>query len=71
MSILAPIGSHDACIDTLSGQIDTFLEELRFFIQMSEEEHAFQMTPNLPTVEEYSRRRKGSSAVRVCLAITE
>jgi hypothetical protein len=54
-----------------TGQIDTFLEELRFFIQMSEEEQMFQMTPHLPTVEEYSRRRKGSSAVRVCLAITE
>jgi hypothetical protein len=38
---------------------------------MSEEEQMFQMTPNLPTVEEYSNRRMGSSAVRVCLAITE
>jgi len=52
-------------------QINTFLEELRFFIQMSEEEQMFQMTPHLPTIEDYSRRRKGSSAVRVCLAITE
>jgi len=52
-------------------QIKTFLDELRFFITMSEEEQMYQMTPKLPTVEEYSNRRMGSSAVRVCLAITE
>ncbi|KAG9252051.1 isoprenoid synthase domain-containing protein [Emericellopsis atlantica] len=52
-------------------QVKTFLDELRFFITMSEEEQMYQMTPNLPTVEEYSNRRMGSSAVRVCLAITE
>ncbi|KAI6781733.1 Microbial Terpene synthase-like protein [Emericellopsis cladophorae] len=52
-------------------QIKTFLDELRFFITMSEEEQMYQMTPNIPTVEEYSNRRMGSSAVRVCLAITE
>lgn len=55
----------------LPGQIDTFLKELRFFIDMTEEEQRLQMTHHLPTVEEYSRRRMGSSAVRVCLAINE
>ncbi|KAK8115749.1 hypothetical protein PG984_012251 [Apiospora sp. TS-2023a] len=52
-------------------QTKRFLKELRFFIAMTEEEHRFQRTEELPTVEEYTRRRMGSSAVRVCLAITE
>lgn len=38
---------------------------------MSEEEQAYQATPHLPTVEEYTSRRMGSSVVRVCIAITE
>ncbi|KAI0108673.1 isoprenoid synthase domain-containing protein [Nemania sp. FL0031] len=52
-------------------RIDTFLHELRFFIQMCEEEQRAQSLQELPTLEEYTRRRMGSSAVRVCLAISE
>ena len=38
---------------------------------MTDEEQRLQMTQHLPTVTEYYRRRMGSSAVRVCLAITQ
>lgn len=53
------------------GQVETFRNELRFFITMTEEEQAFQMTQDLPTVEEYTWRRMGFSAVGVCLATIE
>ena len=38
---------------------------------MTEEEHKLQTTSYLPTVEEYMRRRMGSSAVRVLLGMQE
>lgn len=38
---------------------------------MCEEEQALQMTQELPTIEQYLRRRMGSSGVEVCLAIQE
>lgn len=47
------------------------MEELLFFIEMTEEEQLVQMSGSLPTVEEYTRRRLGSSAVGVCLAVME
>ncbi|KAI0405461.1 terpenoid synthase [Xylaria palmicola] len=52
-------------------QMDTFVKELTFFIDMCQEEHKFQMTADIPTTEQYIKRRMGSSAVRVCLAINE
>ncbi|KAI0169404.1 isoprenoid synthase domain-containing protein [Hypoxylon sp. FL1284] len=52
-------------------QIESFLQELLLFIDMCEVEQQQLMTPSLPTVEEYAKRRMGSSAVRVCLAILE
>ncbi|KAF2964683.1 hypothetical protein GQX73_g8904 [Xylaria multiplex] len=52
-------------------QIDTFLKELMFFVDMCQEEHKFQMTADMPTPEQYIQRRMGSGAVRVCLAINE
>lgn len=48
-----------------------FLSELDLFIDMSALEQQVQLSGRLPTVEEYSRRRMGSSAVGVCVAITE
>lgn len=48
-----------------------FLNALRFFVDMCEEEQVVQMSRQLPTIEQYSRRRMGSSAVEVCLAIQE
>ena len=52
-------------------QVEIFLKELRFFIEMTGVEQQVQMTKKLPSIDEYHQRRKGSSAVRVCLAITE
>ncbi|KAI0418367.1 terpenoid synthase [Xylaria grammica] len=52
-------------------QIKRFLDELTFFIQMCEEEHSSQKIGRLPTFEEYMRRRMGSSAVGVCLALND
>lgn len=48
-----------------------FYNELDYFVKMSEQEQEVQMTGKLPSVAEYMDRRMGSSAVRVCLAITE
>ncbi|RYP24376.1 hypothetical protein DL765_000640 [Monosporascus sp. GIB2] len=44
-------------------QVNRFLNEMRFFVDMTEEEHRCQMARRIPTVEEYIRRRMGSSAV--------
>lgn len=47
------------------------LNEIEFFVKMAELEQRVQMSDRLPTVEEYRRRRMGTSAVAVCIAITE
>ncbi|KAI0602634.1 terpenoid synthase [Biscogniauxia sp. FL1348] len=70
IAMFQPVGeavkaSHD------EDQKQVFLSELRFFVQMVEEEHRFQTTGVLPTVDQYMRRRMGSSAVLVCLAVHE
>ncbi|TRX88218.1 hypothetical protein FHL15_010907 [Xylaria flabelliformis] len=52
-------------------QLNAFLRELRFFVEMNEEEQQHQMTAALPSVEDYIRRREGTSATRVCLALHE
>ena len=48
-----------------------FINELLLFVEMTNIEQQFQMSEKLPTVEEYRQRRMGSSAVGMCLAITE
>ena len=48
-----------------------FFEELFFFVSMTDVEQEMQMSDKLPTVEEYQQRRMGSSAVGLCLAISE
>lgn len=52
-------------------QIVTFYNELLFFVDMTSVEQQYQMSQKLPTVEGYRQRRMGSSAVGICLAITE
>lgn len=52
-------------------QRSTFIKELEFYIEMTHVEQDYQMRGELPSVEEYKQRRMGSSAVRVCLAISE
>ncbi|KAL9042707.1 MAG: hypothetical protein Q9180_000409 [Flavoplaca navasiana] len=52
-------------------QIQTFMKELRFFVEMTAVEQHVQMSKKLPSVDEYRHRRMGSSAVRICLAIAE
>ena len=54
-----------------AAQIDIFLRELIFYIEMSGLEQRVQISEKIPTIEEYQERRMGSSAVEVCLAITE
>jgi len=48
-----------------------FFKEILFFVEMTDVEQRFLMSQKLPTVEEYRERRMGSSAVGICLAITE
>ncbi|KAI1170629.1 terpenoid synthase [Nemania sp. FL0916] len=52
-------------------RMDIFLRELRFYINMCEEEQRIQHLNQVPTLEEYVHRRLGSGAVGVCLAATE
>lgn len=55
----------------MKAQIITFFEELLLFVDMIDFEQEMQMSGRLPTIEEYQQRRTGSSAVGMCLAITE
>lgn len=52
-------------------QVERFSDELRFFVQMTGVEQSTQLEGGLPSIEQYLQRRMGSSAVGVCLAITE
>ncbi|KAK7911630.1 terpenoid synthase [Apiospora marii] len=52
-------------------QVEMFLDELVFFIQMVEVEQRALATPHLPTVDDYMKQRMGTSAVRVFLAIMD
>ena len=54
-----------------AAQIDGFLRELIFYIEMSALEQRVQISEKIPTIEEYLERRMGSGAVGVCWAITE
>lgn len=47
------------------------MQQIKFFVDMSEVEQGVQLSGLLPTVESYLRRRRGTSAVAVCLAIHE
>ncbi|KAI0545521.1 terpenoid synthase [Xylaria curta] len=59
------------CSSSNKVQSQIFLEELIFYVKMCEEEQKVQLNGRFPSVEEYLQRRMGSSAVGVCLAITE
>lgn len=47
------------------------MREIDLFIKMCAVEQWVQLNGQLPTIESYQRRRMGSSAVAVCLAIHE
>lgn len=47
------------------------MQQIKFFVDMSEVEQGVQLSGLLLTVESYLRRRRGTSAVAVCLAIHE
>ncbi|OOF90466.1 hypothetical protein ASPCADRAFT_59295 [Aspergillus carbonarius ITEM 5010] len=52
-------------------QRQTFLEEVQFFMETSEIEQRLRLGENLVMVDEYSRYRLGTGAVRVVLAISQ
>ena len=67
-----PIQRQSLVTDTrVSAQKESFISELLLFVEMTGVEQETQMTGVIPTVEEYMDRRMGSSAVGLCLAITE
>jgi hypothetical protein len=47
------------------------MQQIELFVAMSELEQRVQLSGHLPSVESYRRRRMGTSAVAVCLAIHE
>lgn len=47
------------------------MQQIEFFVNMSELEQRVQLNQLLPCKESYQRRRMGTSAVGVCLAIHE
>lgn len=57
--------------NVLLDQRERFLHEFQFFMDKSETEQALRLKEDLVTVEEFSRYRLGTSAVRVVLAINE
>ncbi|KAJ5612617.1 terpenoid synthase [Penicillium lagena] len=70
------INSFDVIGDALRescsrDQRERFLHEFRFFMDKSETEQALRLKEDLVTVDEFSRYRLGTSAVRVVLAINE
>ena len=52
-------------------QRDRLLRQIELFLEMSAVEQSVALGDSLPSVEQYRRRRMGTSAVGVCLAITE
>ena len=54
-----------------AAQIDLFFDEIVRFVNMTSIEQEYQLSNNFPSLEEYQERRGGTSAVGVCLAITE
>lgn len=52
-------------------QIVRFEQEVKYYINMTEVEQRLGLSKQLPSVEAYLGYRMGTSAVRVCLAITE
>ncbi|PQE29954.1 terpene synthase protein [Rutstroemia sp. NJR-2017a WRK4] len=52
-------------------QVQTLSKELKFFINMTDVEQRSELSGKLPTVEEYQKRRMGSSGVGVCVAFTQ
>lgn len=55
----------------MEAQVESFLKESITFVEMTGIEQKVQMSQKLPSIEEYTQRRMGSSAVGMCLAITE
>ena len=47
------------------------MNQIEFFVDMAELEQRVQLNEHLPSLESYQRRRMGTSAVAVCLAIHE
>ncbi|KAI5921851.1 terpenoid synthase [Camillea tinctor] len=52
-------------------QTQSFLREVKLYMQTTGEEHRNQMTRDLPTVDQYLEMRMGSSGVGICLALNE
>ena len=52
-------------------QRHTLLTEIEFFMQTSEAEQHMRLQGSLPSLEEYTGCRMGTSAVGVCLALNE
>ena len=63
--------SNDVLLTKPSEQRERLLQEIEFFLQMSAKEQKVSLDEHLPSVEQYIQRRMGTSAVGVCLAMTE
>ncbi|KAL9611919.1 MAG: hypothetical protein Q9167_003472, partial [Letrouitia subvulpina] len=65
-----PVGKAITAVYT-PVQINRLLEQIEFFLEMQALEHRISLSNDLPSVEQYRKRRMGTSAVGVCLAISE
>jgi hypothetical protein len=61
---------HDEA-DTAPAQRQVFMDEMLFFMKMSEVEQQTQLEHETPTIDQYWECRMGTSAVGVCLAVQE
>lgn len=52
-------------------QRKSFLDEVRFYIEMTQLEQETKFNDRFPSLEEFWKMRMGSSAVKPCLVMTE
>lgn len=56
---------------SVSEELNCLLREIEFFLRMVDEEQQSLRHPGISSLESFRRRRMGTSAVGVCLALTE
>ena len=77
LSVAYTIGKNYTCTtlgDAEESTVDQrklFLDEMSFFMEMSEAEQQSRLDARIPTVDEFWKFRMGATAVGVCLAVLE
>lgn len=70
-NISYPYRSIDPRLITALEKRNLFLNEMSYFVQMSSTEQSLRLSGAIPTLDTFWQYRLGSSAVSVCLALSE